>query len=328
MVMKTVISQPATAPSTAGLADAATATTAVTNTAPYRHPVFAEAHSHLGSVVSLPASGSFAYLRTVPQGGIDAAALYPLWQLESATDLQADFDQLRAQSVISFVGVCLPLQAIQQQQLEVHADHWRQFKRHYFYDPDLPFQYSKHHRYEIRRASRCLQTRWSTLSQELDGWCLLYDNLRQRHGLTGLHAFPRRYFETLCALPGLRVLVAEQSGTPVAMHLWMDDGCILWSHLAASADAGYQCGAAYLMNDAVIREHGDADKRLIGFGGVAGNGDDDHDGLARFKRGFSNRTESSFLFGKILDAPRYQALSAMAAASDFFPAYRYAGKAT
>ena len=301
-------------------------------TPPYRHPIFAEAHSHLGQIVALPASASFAYLRKVPQGGVDAAALYPLWELESAAALQTDFDRLRELSAISLVAVCLPLQQALQEQLERQADHWRPFKRHYFHDPDLPFQYSKHHRYEIRRASRSLQTRWSTLSQELDSWCDMYATLVHRHGLTGLHAFPRRYFESLCPLPGLRVLVAEQAGTPVAMHLWMDDGVTLWSHLAASAEAGYHSGAAYLMNDAVIREHGGANKRLIGFGGVAGSSgvsnDDGKDGLARFKKGFSNRTETSFLFGKILDSARYQALSSRSDTGAFFPAYRHAGKAT
>ena len=61
---------------------------------------------------------------------------------------------------------------------------------------------------------------------------------------------------------------------------------------------------------------------MINFGGGAGTGDDPADGLVRFKKGFSNSVEPSYLFTAVLDDDAYRALSADRAGTAFFPAYR------
>jgi hypothetical protein len=291
--------------------------------APYCHPSFAAAHGHLGRIVELPASGSFAYLRELPGGGYDASGLYPLWCFEDPQGLESDFALLASEGAISFVGVCSLLQDDVETSVARLADCWRPFKRHYLYDPLLPFAYDKHHRYELRQAHKEVRVHWTHLPAVLDQWCELYSHLQARHGLSGMHAFPRSYFAALGELPGLTVSVAMREDCTLAMHLWMDDGRVLWSHLAASSVEGYRLRAAYALNADAVSRYGR--RQLINFGGAAGVGNDKGDGLTRFKRGFSNRSEFSWLFGKILNAGDYARRGQELPETDYFPAYRQPG---
>src|SRR5205823_2034386 len=112
-------------------------------------------------------------------------------------------------------------------------------------------------------------------------------------------------------------------GALVSAHIWVSDGQRVHSHLAASSTEGYAAGAAYAVYDASIRHFSRSE--LLNFGGGAGNRDDPNDGLASFKRHFSNATAPAYICGEILDEARYGKLverSGAAADEAFFPAYR------
>ncbi|NQD38056.1 hypothetical protein HPT27_13570 [Permianibacter sp. IMCC34836] len=290
-------------------------------TSPYCHPLFAEAHRHLGVPVAMSASGSYAYLRSLPDAaGLDASALYPIWVMQAPEQLATDFSALTNAGAISFVGVCALQSNAAMAALASQADVWQAFKPHYLFDNRLPFQFSKHHRYELKRANKSVSVHWSTLTPVLDKWLAMYGQLAVRHQLSALHQFPRAYFECLSQVPGLEVVIAATDNEPVSMHLWFDDGEILWSHLAASSEQGYALSAAYAVNAAALDRYGST--RLINFGGTAGIAGSESDGLARFKQGFSNRSETSWLFGKILDPQEYRRRTAELAPSRYFPRYR------
>ena len=57
------------------------------------------------------------------------------------------------------------------------------------------------------------------------------------------------------------------------------------------------------------------------FGGAAGLQEDANDGLARFKRGWCNRSVTAYLCGRILDLDAYHALS-LGVTGQYFPLYR------
>ena len=78
--------------------------------------------------------------------------------------------------------------------------------------------------------------------------------------------------------------------------------------------------AAYAIYDHAIRLFGD--RKAVDFGGGVGLEDIPDDGLAGFKKGFSNRTETCFLCGKILDRNVYHELSLAHRDESFFPGYR------
>ncbi|WP_170849776.1 GNAT family N-acetyltransferase [Tardiphaga sp. OK245] len=200
-------------------------------------------------------------------------------------------------------------------------DFARPFKTHHLHDRTLgPFAYGKHHRYEIKRARGQVDAKEIALADHLGDWQRLYGKLHERHELTGVHAFPDAHFRLLSDLSGVRMFGAFAEGELVSAHLFVTHGNHAISHLAASTARGYKLGAAYAVNDAALGDLDDCD--VINFGGGAGSGDDTSGGLARFKAGFSNRTAQSLLCGKVLDRAAYDKLSADAAASDFFPAYR------
>jgi hypothetical protein len=138
-----------------------------------------------------------------------------------------------------------------------------------------------------------------------------------------MHDLPPAHHAMLAALDGVTAIGGWLGEELAASHIWVHDRGRVHSHLAASSENGYACGAAYAVYDASIRHFKDAE--VINLGGAAGYTDDPDDGLARFKQGFANATARSYICGKILDAERYRELTACRAApaqTAFFPAYR------
>jgi hypothetical protein len=64
--------------------------------------------------------------------------------------------------------------------------------------------------------------------------------------------------------------------------------------------------------------------RYIDFGAGAGLADGADDGLARFKRGWADKTRTAWFCGRVLDRERYASILAGRGIEDgrYFPAYR------
>ena len=202
----------------------------------------------------------------------------------------------------------------------------RPLKSNYVRQSSIAFRHSKHHRYEIRRSMRHVTVAEFDLAYHLREWCELYGELVKRHSLSGVHMFSEDYFAELAKMQGIVAIGAWQQNELVSAHLWVDDGCYVQSHLAASSDEGYKISAAYAVYEASIANFlSKPDARVLSFGGGAGSVDNPTDGLVTFKKGFSNDIAQTYLCGLILDQERYRSLSEVSTdpgGAAYFPAYR------
>lgn len=254
--------------------------------------------------------------------GEDIAGCYPVCPLPKGAALEAGLQSLRESGYVSLVLVADPLLHPGQDELVGAFDLCKPFKTHYLFDRARgPVRYSKHHRYEVKRARANVAE--IDLRDHLDEWLALYRGLVEQRGITGRAAFSDDALRSMCDLEGLVAFGAFADAALVACHLWIRSGATVHSHLAAANDTGRRCGASYLLYDAAIRTFDDA--AIINFGGSPGLTDDPNDGLARFKRGFANASAPALLCGKVLDRQRYGQLCAISRISTdeaYFPAYR------
>lgn len=291
-------------------------------THPYAGEAYARSLAHIGVAFAVPEWGGHMLVRSTPCGTReDAIGPYPLTVLAADADVEGGLVRLKAAGLVSAVLVLDHRLRPAMSPLEIASATVRRFKSHYLHDRSLgAVAYGKHHRYELRRSLARVVVSEISLADHLPDWEALYGELATRHGLGGLHDFPRVHHETLASLAGLRTFAAFVDGRLVSAHLFVTHDGHAISHLAASAAEGYQTGAAYAVNDLALTELTDC--AVINFGGGAGTGDDPADGLVRFKKGFSNSVEPSYLFTAVLDDDAYRALSADRAGTAFFPAYR------
>jgi hypothetical protein len=291
-------------------------------THPYAALAYAESLGHIGAPLALPEWDAHVLLRPTPHGSRrDATGPYPLTVIAEQADIAGGLERLRAAGLVSVILVLddrlrPPIEA-----LAAAVDSVRPFKQHYLYDRSLGgVAYGKHHRYELKRALASVSVREIALADHQEAWMRLYATLAARHGVDDLHAFPPAYHDALARMPGLRTFGAFIDDQLVSAHLFVIHDGYAVSHLAASNAEGYAARAAYAVNDLAAAKL--ADCGLINFGGGAGNVDDADSGLVHFKKGFCNSTAPSWLCGKVLDRPAYEALSTGFGENGFFPAYR------
>jgi hypothetical protein len=289
---------------------------------PYASEAYAKAFYGLAEPVACLAWDNFVLKRPIPGTDLfDALGSYPLAVLPGdPTTLSAGIEALRAQGLVSVVLVADALCAPTRKVLEGVFDLVRPFKTHYLHDYTSTFAYGRHHRYEVRRSRAVCEVRGVDYAANKDVWEKLYSELVARHSVSGVQRFSAHYFDALGQVPGLHALAAFFDDRIVAMHLFFEHDGIAYSHLAASDVDGYRVRGAYALNAFAIEYF--RGLKLLDFGAGAGTSDDPSDGLAKFKRGFANRTEIFYLCGKVLDPKSYQALSQGKEDAAYFPAYR------
>lgn len=292
---------------------------------PYATREYAEIALQPGEAVLAIPEWHTHVLRRPIAGASDAAGCYPVMVFDREFDLGAGLARMAGHGLASVVLVADPVLRPDDATLRLAFDRCRPFKTHYLYDRGLGGpDYSRHHRYELRRARAEIVR--IPLVDYLDDWIVLYRDLIARRGIKGAAAFSDESFRRLAKLDGLVAFGAFRDGELVACHLWLRSGATVHSHLSASNALGRTCGATYLLYDAAVSHFEDA--RTIDFGGGAGLMDDPNDGLARFKRGFSNLEASAWLCGKVLDCQKYKQLCSEVNClreEKFFPAYRAPG---
>ncbi len=289
---------------------------------PYSTDKYANALSHWGEAFPGPEWGCHGSGREVA-GGADASGTYPIAAMADDADLPGGLERLRRSGLIAVTLVMDDFHRPSLFELQKHFSVVRPYKTHYIRRQALPFAYGRHHRYEVARAVRKVSVRQFDLADHYPEWLALYGNLVQRHRLTGVHDFPLNHFEALQKLPGATTIGAWLDGALVSAHIWVGDGQRVHSHLAASSSEGYAAGAAYAVYDASIQHF--AASELLNFGGGAVMGDDPRDGLAAFKRNFSNESATAYICGAILDGAHYDKLvgqRGLVPGAAFFPAYR------
>ncbi len=293
----------------------------------YFHPGYAEALREFGEPRELPRCGGWIlarHIRDTPYK--DAMGCYPLFACQDWSRLHEDLDEV-GEDLITLTLVTDPFAVIDQSYLERHFEIVTPFKSHYIANlTSAPEHFvNKHHRYYARKS---LQEITVEICEEpikyINEWCLLYEQLIQRHQISGIRAFSKESFRQQLQVPGTIIAVGKIGGQVVGGLVAVIQGDFSYSHLAANSAVGYKCSSSYGIYWSVLsylKEHG---VRFFDIGAAAGTKGNVKDGLEQFKAGWSNETRMVYFCGKIFDSSKYKdiCLSAGKDATDYFPTYR------
>lgn len=279
---------------------------------PYCSLAYAEAQEEPGSeALAVPDWGTHLLVREGAAGRRLAVGGRPFASLDPNSDLAAGLAYLREAGVSSVSLVTDPMWSPEQPELEAAFDVCRRFKETYLVDrTSYRATISKRHRNRINRARNGATLREISFADHLDTWQELY-----RHNVANRQIpqpFAEGYFERLAAFPELRTLAVLVDGEIVTITTWIPHRDTLYFHDSASNSQGHAVSASYVAFAHVVETFEEC--RYVFLGGAAEFFDDPLDGLARFKRGFSNRSNVSYLCSAILSSPKPEAATASAAA--------------
>ena len=289
----------------------------------YRHPLYAASLAEFGRPLELLSSGGWLLERPVPDfPDRDAMGCYPIFATKDWSSLGKDLADIGPR-LVSVALVADPFGEFLVHELSSWFDRVVAFKEHYIVDFSKGLLISKHHKYYSRRAAADVTVDVGPPNHEFAAqWSKLYESLVQRHQLKGIKAFSRASFEIQLKVPGMIVFRAMKNGELLGAHLWYQQQNVVYSHLAAATERGYESNCSYAIHSAVI-EYFRSKVQWIDLG--AGAGTSAHsDGLSRFKAGWSNSTRPAYFCGRILNPERYDALTQALCPrnTDYFPAYR------
>ncbi len=295
----------------------------------YLHPGYAASLREFGTPRELPRSGGWILERKIPGTSCcDAMGPYPLFCCRDWAGLCADIDELDQEGrLISLALVTDPLSGCDETRLkECFKDRMFLFKQHFMVRQpcDMRADISKHHVYYAGRALRDLRVEAvADPSHFVREWTGLYEVLKQRHALSGLHAFSETAFQHQLEVPGAVYFRALHGGACVGGHIWYSQNDAVYSHLAAFSDKGYDLMASYALYWRAI-EYFSEKVKWMDLGAGAGMDGSANDGLTRFKRGWSTDTRPVYLCGRIFNRSSYDELTKNRSAQNesFFPAYR------
>jgi hypothetical protein len=158
----------------------------------------------------------------------------------------------------------------------------------------------------------------------LTEWQRLYDNLVARHGINGISRFSPVSFERQAVVPGFTAFSAFDGDKTCGMTLWYVQGDVVYYHLGAYNEHGYERGASFALFWSALSYFASIGIRWAALGAGAGLKSADS-GLTRFKSGWATHTRPVYFCGRILQPVAYARLAADVGGSPgFFPAYRAA----
>ena len=290
----------------------------------YRSEAYARSLGHLGDVVSLSTSGAWLLVSKIPgQVERDGRGPYPLFSCAKWGALADDLASL--DDLVSVTMVVDPLAPLTRQQLERVFEVVRPYKTHHvIHVADGAPRPSQHHRRKLRAvASEVRAEVVRSPMSHADDWVRLYRDLVRRRAITGFADLPDDSLRAQLEVPGCIAVRAVRRDRCLSMALWYLHGDAAHLHLAATDDEGYATGAAYAVM-AASTDHLASLVRVVDLGGVAGDDDDPQQGLARFKRGWSNDQAVAHLCGSVLDRAAFDRLSEARGltGSTYFPPYR------
>jgi transposase-like protein len=266
---------------------------------PYCSAAYATAQLESGmQILAVPAWGSHVLIRQGPKGRLMAVGGRPFTSLDPNSDIEAGLDHLRREGVRSVSLVSDPMWSPDHATLEQGFQVCRRFKETYFVDREAGCApITKRHRNRVSQARRRGgELREISFADHLDVWSDLYGhNVANRQIAQPLSS---TYFERLADFDELRTFAVVVDSEIATITTWIKYGDVLYFHDAASSAAGHEAAASYIAFAHVVEALDDC--RFVFLGGAAEFFDDPLDGLARFKRGFSNGSAVSYLCSTIL----------------------------
>lgn len=289
---------------------------------PYTTSLYVDSLNHIGKTYLVPEWETSVLIRKINNHFEDIFGPYPLTILPKNCNIQGGLQRLRNSGFVSATLILDDFHRPDLNQLQDAFTIVTPFKTHLITNLQTTnHNYTKHHRYYIKKALEKVTVKKFDLEKYLTEWGQLYQELATKHNLSSLHKFSAAHHHALSQLPGVTAIGAWIEDKLVSAHIFVSDGNYVHSHLAASNQEGYSCGAAYAINDAAIKFF--KDTKLINFGGGAGLSSQINDGLFKFKQGFANDQSQSYLCGVILDPKKYEDLTNRKEPTTFFPAYRF-----
>ena len=293
----------------------------------YAHPRYALSLQEFGEPRELPRCGGWILVRPIPGTPYkDAMGCYPLFACRNWTKLHEDLEDIGSE-LVSLVIVPDPFSGIDPVYLEKHFDLVKQFKSHYVVDLSHPLEHivSKHHRFKVRKSRKemdveiCYQP-----AKFLNDWIRLYQKLISRHNIKGINAFSPNCFEVQLSIPGMIMFLGRREREIVGASLLLIHDRVANFHLSAYTNEGYKINASYGIHWKALAHGAEQGIRYINLGGVSGMNEGQGEGLAQFKRGWSNDRHTAYLCGRILDRQKYKSICQQKQITnvDYFPAYR------
>jgi transposase-like protein len=237
--------------------------------------------------------GTHVLVRDGRKGALQATGVRPYAALDPECDVAAGLDELRAAGVVAVSLITDPLWCPEPDVLDAAFTVCRPFKTSYYVDREsAPVHIAKRHRNMVNRARRAGEVRELALADHLDRWLELYaGNVAERRIP---QPFGASYFQHLAReVDGVRTVAVVVDDELAAMTLWVRHDDILYFYDGASSATGFATSAAYAAFAHVVETATDC--RYVFLGGSADFHDDPTDGLAKFKRGFSNASTLSHL---------------------------------
>jgi len=291
----------------------------------YGDPGYADSLKEWGHPVKLASSDGWLLERPIAGSPHhDAMGCYPLFSCGNWDGLADDIAQGRSRWV-SVSIVTDPFGCDNPEILERAFDRVIAFKEHFVASltQSVATVASPHHARRARRGLRNVVVDVAVNALAcLDEWVALYDVLSARHAITGLRRFSRAAFADQLAIPGMQVLRARCASQTVGLQLYLQRDEVVYYHLAAYDERGYESSAAYALHW-TAHEYFRTQASWLSLGAGAGSTESSNS-LADFKHGWSTGTRQVYYCSRILQPDRYAELRAATAnvSDGYFPAYR------
>lgn len=293
----------------------------------YAHPKYALSLQEFGEPRELPRCGGWILVRPIPGTPYkDAIGCYPLFACRDWTKLDEDLEHM-ASDLVSLALVTDPFSGVTPAYLEQCFDLVKPFKTHYVVDLADPLKsfVGKVHRKNARKSLEIMDVEVCRQpAQYLDDWMRLYDNLVSRHNIKGINAFSSKCFEVQLNIPGMVMFLGRREGEIVGATLVLVHDQVAHFHLSAYTSEGYKIRASYGTHWKALVYGTEQGIRYFNLGGAAGIKEDPLDGLAEFKRGWSNDRRTVYFCGRVFDREKYESICQQyqIANVEYFPAYR------
>ncbi len=293
----------------------------------YSHPKYALSLKEFGEPRELPQSEGWILERPIPHTSYkDAMGCYPLFTCRDWRKLGEDLERV-GDGLVSLSLVADPFFDSQIDNLVRCFDLVRPFKNHYVAELVCPLEnfVRKEH---LRKALKSLKAMQVEICRQplpyLDDWVGLYDHLIGRHHIQGISAFSPKCFRTQLEIPGMIMLLARHHEDIIGALLVLIQGNTAYSHLLAFTPEGYRLRASYGLTWMALDYCIKLGLRYFDLGGSAGIKEDPEDGLAYFKKGWSNDRRPVYFCGRVFDQQKYESVCRQfnLDRTDYFPAYR------
>jgi len=293
----------------------------------YADKKYAYSFQEFGEPRELPRSGGWILVRPIPGTAYkDAMGCYPLFVCHDWTKLHEDLEKAGS-DLVSLALVIDPFAAVDLGYLNQKFDTVKPFKTHYIADLNQPLETFIDR--EVQRRARQSLTKMDVElcfepKRYLEDWIRLYDYLIRRHHIKGINAFSPQSFEMQLNTPGMVMFLGKRGREILGASLVLKHDPVVYGHLSAYSHEGYQERASYAIKWKALIYAREEGFRYFHLGGGSGIKEDPSDGLASFKRKWSNERGLAYFCGRVFDRGKYESLSRHSGMEniEYFPAYR------